>query len=484
MSGGADIPVFNAESANEAFDWIWETALLVLYVLLWLAPNKGLFSRRPALVYWARFWGVFRVAMMLTEVLFDFFDAAMCANHAVIFVGFGVLKVWITYRTFVLEARWWHGIQVSSQSSRCSWLWGSYHPYSSRSSTDTALLSDEHKINSPFESMSLSRTSAAAMLTALDVTHSTHRKKRVPLIDFTVLKIIPTRLLGQGSSARVYEGRWNGSAVAVKILFTMEITPEEVERTMLEASLLQSLQSVSAHVVRLHGIAMLPPSLCVVLEVCSEGSLYDFLQSHSNLLWEIELELALGACRGVTALVETLPGHSHNDIKSANFLVHADCCYGEPLKISSSLSGSGSTWSGSDPSVLNFIVKLADIEFASQGVTPDFMRRGDTPNWTAPEILDGTGDVSPASDVYALANVLYEIITKQVPFGAELDPGVVAQNIIDGRRPTFPTAGRGDCRFVALVNQAWDQDPSRRPCAAELTRSIEAMLLDCRNVSK
>jgi len=150
MSGGADIPVFNAESANEAFDWIWETALLVLYVLLWLAPNKGLFSRRPALVYWARFWGVFRVAMMLTEVLFDFFDAAMCANHAVIFAGFGVLKVWITYRTFVLEARWWHGIQVSSQSSRCSWLWGSYHPYSSRSSIDTALLSDEHKINSRF----------------------------------------------------------------------------------------------------------------------------------------------------------------------------------------------------------------------------------------------------------------------------------------------------------------------------------------------
>jgi hypothetical protein len=43
----------------------------------------------------------------------------------------------------------WYSSFVAKQSM-LSWLWGSYHPYSSRSSFDTALLSDEHKINSRF----------------------------------------------------------------------------------------------------------------------------------------------------------------------------------------------------------------------------------------------------------------------------------------------------------------------------------------------
>jgi hypothetical protein len=43
------------------------------------------------------------------------------------------------------------------------------------------------------------------------------RLARVPLIDFTKLKILPSKLLGMGSSARVYEGRWCGNPCAVKV---------------------------------------------------------------------------------------------------------------------------------------------------------------------------------------------------------------------------------------------------------------------------
>jgi hypothetical protein len=54
-------------------------------------------------------------------------------------------------------------------------------------------------------------------------------------------------------------------AIFSKVLFTVEIIPEEVQRTCMEASLLHNLQS--PNVVQLFGIAVLPPSLCVVLEV-------------------------------------------------------------------------------------------------------------------------------------------------------------------------------------------------------------------------
>ncbi len=102
-------------------------------------------------------------------------------------------------------------------------------------------------------------------------------------------------------------------------------------------------------------------SLCVVLELCSEGSLNNVLyrkkreidssfddrvsifresrvqslgrttktrESHGNdllntnvndfeyfLPWAQRLELAVGVCRGIEALQRSLPGYSHNDIK-------------------------------------------------------------------------------------------------------------------------------------------------------------------------
>jgi hypothetical protein len=226
------------------------------------------------------------------------------------------------------------------------------------------------------------------------------------------------------------------------------------------------------------------------------------------LPWGERLELAVGAARGVAALVAALPGTSHNDIKSANYLV--DC----PDRKATTGSGGGSSGGGGEASGggggggpgVKFVVKLADVEFASVGETPEHMTRGDTPNWTAPEVLNGTATVSPASDMYALANVLFEIAAREVPFENEVSPsGVpisVRQHIIEGRRPVFPepmaAAGatvpraRGDeatvsraaleltsrALFKAQVEQAWSQDPAARPEAAALVVALEAMLND------
>jgi serine/threonine protein kinase len=77
-------------------------------------------------------------------------------------------------------------------------------------------------------------------------------------------------------------------------------------------------------------------------------------------------------------------------------------------------------------------------QFASRGVTPEFMMVGGSPHWTAPEILLGTSDVSGATDVYALANVLFEIATRTLPFSEELHLTAVVEHIKAGRRPTWP----------------------------------------------
>jgi len=139
------------------------------------------------------------------------------------------------------------------------------------------------------------------------------------------------------------------------------------------------------------------------------------------LPWEECLELMLGAAEGLAALVRSKPGFSHNDVKSANFLVH------DPSTINSSPGGANwpaqqgaSSLEGTATarnSRRSLIVKLADLEFASCGVTPPHLLAASAAvNWTAPEVLSQAAPVSPASDVYSLAMTMFEIATRQVRY--------------------------------------------------------------------
>jgi serine/threonine protein kinase len=88
-----------------------------------------------------------------------------------------------------------------------------------------------------------------------------------------------------------------------------------------------------------------------------------------------------------------------------------------------------------------YVVKLADVEFASMSITPEHMKSLETPpNWLAPELLSNKASVSPASDVFALGNVMYEIAYRQIPWEEEGKPrsnGEIRQQILSGNLPPF-----------------------------------------------
>lgn len=453
-------------------------------LLLGLAPNSGSMQRRPAVILWNRYWGIFQIGFYTSGVLATTFDVCVCLVLALSFAFVVVFCIWFTYFVFVVDTLWWHGADTSHLDpfSRCTS--GGGHQLSNLS----------EKV---FQGVELSDSAAESL------SHVRKYLKEGPtsagaepakLLDFSSLSVDTSRMLGAGSTARVYRGTWRGQACAVKLLNTVEITPEQIQRTCHEASLLHSLQAASPHIVGLFGVAVTPPSVCVVLEFCSEGSLFDVVhalkeeventgrastsdralamfsrQSRSTrepqtykfakrLSWEDQLQLALGACRGVEALAHTLPGFSHNDLKSANFLVNLG-------------SVNGLTW----------IVKLSDVEFASKGVTPEYMIEAGTPQWTAPEILANQRPVSPASDVYALAVVLFEIESRQIPYG-HMSSSDIVECVLKGKRPELPddleTSLRPSERltrslFRSMVSRAWAQDADTRPSAAELTANIE-----------
>ena len=82
--------------------------------------------------------------------------------------------------------------------------------------------------------------------------------------------------------------------------------------------------------------------------------------------------------------------------------------------------------------------------------------------YIAPEILDGS-DATPASDVYSLAAVAYELSAGRAPFSAETTAG-----LLDAVRRSEPLslAGVAPQELVTAISAGMSTDPSRRPQTA------------------
>lgn len=83
------------------------------------------------------------------------------------------------------------------------------------------------------------------------------------------------------------------------------------------------------------------------------------------------------------------------------------------------------------------------------------------------------GKPSYASDVYSLAVVLWEILTRELPWGSEPRPRQIMSRVLKGDRLDVP----GDCPAVLtdILKACWVGDPAKRPSAAEVKKRIKAL---------
>jgi serine/threonine protein kinase len=72
--------------------------------------------------------------------------------------------------------------------------------------------------------------------------------------------------------------------------------------------------------------ACLKPRLCLVMEFCPRGSLYDLLKDLKfEFKWETFWQFCNQILKGIQVLHDFKPQILHRDVKSMNFLVTADC---------------------------------------------------------------------------------------------------------------------------------------------------------------
>ncbi|GLC34089.1 hypothetical protein PLESTM_000151900 [Pleodorina starrii] len=208
-----------------------------------------------------------------------------------------------------------------------------------------------------------------------------------------------------------------------------------------------------SNVVRLLAACVTPPRLCLVMELM-ETSLERLIYAGRTALLPLPtvLHIAAEVCQGLEYLHPTI---IHRDLKPANVLVN-------------------------DADSPTPVVKLSDFGLARirSATMPTQHPGAGTPAYLAPECYDLENNVvTHHADMFALGVLLWAMLTGQQPWK---NHSVVAigyrVSVLKERLPLDQLSGRR-CppKLKALVRGCWEEDPRRRPAAAEAAKELQAL---------
>jgi serine/threonine protein kinase len=109
-----------------------------------------------------------------------------------------------------------------------------------------------------------------------------------------------------------------------------------------------------------------------------------------------------------------------------------------------------------------------------------------TTRWMSPELLKaqfGTEHVRPTkeSDCYAFGMVIYEVLSRQIPFTSDKNKWTVMQKVIEGGRPERPKGVKGEW-FVGdlwkTLEMCWAAEPESRPSIQAVFECLEQVPRD------
>ena len=246
--------------------------------------------------------------------------------------------------------------------------------------------------------------------------------------------------IGRGAMAVVYRAtdRQAGAVVAVKVLKRMYARVMGVERFLREIAVLSSLRHPG--IVPLLDSGQADGLPYYVMRLADGGSLRERLQREAQLPLADVVRIASAVAAALDAAHRT--GVVHRDIKPENVL-----------------------FDGGRPLVCDFGVARAVTIAGGESLSSAGLAIG-TPQYMSPEQATGDREVDGRADVYALACVVYEMLTGSPPFSGATGQAVLARQLAEPPprvrvvRPEVPEAMER-ALLVALAKR-----PEERPGTA------------------
>jgi eukaryotic-like serine/threonine-protein kinase len=257
------------------------------------------------------------------------------------------------------------------------------------------------------------------------------------------------REIGQGGMATVFLARdvRHDRNVALKVLRPELAAVLGAERFLAEIKITANLRH--PHILPLFDSGEADGFLFYVMPYVAGETLRDRLRREGSLA----VEEALSITRDVAHALDYAHGHGviHRDVKPENILL-----------------GEGG------PVIADFGIALAISEAGGDRLTEAGLSLG-TPTYMSPEQATGESDATPASDVYALACVLHEMLAGDPPFSGATLQAVMARVMTEpppSIRSVQPSVSR-DIEAAILRGLA-KRPEERSETAGEFARSLDA----------
>lgn len=240
--------------------------------------------------------------------------------------------------------------------------------------------------------------------------------------------------VASGSYGDLYKGTYRSQEVAIKILKTERVNTDLQKEFAQEVYILRKVRH--KNVVQFIGACTKPPSLCIVTEFMSGGSVYDYLHKQKGTFkLPTLLKVSIDISKGMNYLHQN--NIIHRDLKAANLLMDE-----------------------------HEVVKVADFGVARVKTQTGVMTaETGTYRWMAPEVIEHK-PYDHKADVFSFGVVLWELLTGKLPY-EYLTPLQAAVGVVQkGLRPTIPK--NTPPKLAELLERCWQQDPTLRPDFTEI----------------
>lgn len=244
------------------------------------------------------------------------------------------------------------------------------------------------------------------------------------------------RRLGEGGMATVFlaDDTELGEQVAMKIPRHTDGDDGFVKRFVREGRAVETINH--PHVCGFRDIGEHHGRLFLTMDYLPGGTLAEWMQNAPEISEESAIEIASKVARGVQAAHEA--GIVHRDLKAGNIMMSDQ---GEPVVTDFGMA----SWSNVQETVL----------------TPSGAMIG-TPGYMSPEqITCDKEKIGPATDVYGLGVILYELLTGWMPFSGNL-AALLGAVVSDPPPPLSKHTPGIDPRLEALVLKALEKAPEDR----------------------